>query len=384
MYIAQHFNQNYFMKRQLIISGIGVLILVVAFAVSEYMTSNKEQRPVSNNQSIKGVYVEQYDPKTVPVEITESGNLVAKHKVDLFSEVQGVLESSKKEFRTGVTFKKGEIMLKINAEEHYSTLLAQKSILQNLIASVMPDIRLDYPDSYEAWSLYLSEFDINESVKSLPEPVSDKEKYFITGRNIYSTFYNVKNLEARLEKFYLRAPYDGVLTETFVTTGTLVRPGQRMGEFIDPTVYELALSINANLANNLIIGEQVKLENLDGTYESSGFISRINAKLDINTQTLLCFVETRDSKLRSGMFLRAIIPGKEYKNAYLISRKLLVNNESIYVVKNNILDLVKVKTLYFNEDSVIISGLNKGDLLVSKPIAGAYPGMKVNQLNKEQ
>ncbi|MDA8595467.1 HlyD family efflux transporter periplasmic adaptor subunit [Flavobacteriaceae bacterium] len=370
------------MKRQLIIIGAGVLILTIAFGLANYMISNKQERPVSNNQSIKGVYTEVYVPRTVPVEITESGNLVAKHKVDLFSEVQGVLETSKKDFRTGVTFKKGEIMLKINADEHYSTLLAQKSILQNLIASVMPDIRLDYPDSYQAWSNYLNQFNINEGVKDLPEPVSDKEKYFITGRNIYSTFYNVKNLEARLEKFYLRAPYDGVLTETFVTTGTLVRPGQRIGEFIDPTVYELAVSINANLAQNLIVGEKVMLKNLDGTYQSSGFISRINGKLDINTQTLLCFVETRDVNLKAGMFLRAVIPGREFNNSFLISRKLLVNNESVYIVKGNVLDLVKVNTLYFNEDSVIISGLNKGDLLVSKAVAGAYPGMKINQLNK--
>ena len=382
MYIAPHFNQNYFMKRQLIIIGAGVLILTIAFGLADYMISNEQDRPISSNQYIKGVYTEVYVPSTVPVEITESGNLVAKHKVDLFSEVQGVLETSKKDFRTGVTFKKGEIMLKINADEHYSTLLAQKSILQNLIASVMPDIRLDYPDSYEAWSNYLNQFNINEAVKDLPEPVSDKEKYFITGRNIYSTFYNVKNLEARLEKFYLRAPYDGVLTETFVTTGTLVRPGQRIGEFIDPTVYELAVSVNANLAKNLIVGEKVLLKNLDGTYQSSGFISRINAKLDINTQTLLCFVETRDVNLKAGMFLRAVIPGRKFENSFLISRKLLVNNESVYIVKGDVLDLVKVNTLYFNEDSVIISGLNKGDLLVSKAVAGAYPGMKVNQLNK--
>lgn len=366
------------MNRKIIISLSGVLLLVLAYWGSNLMKSNKKERPVSNEEIIKSVFIQTYEPGKVPVSIRESGNLVPKHKVDLYSEVQGVLNTNKKEFRTGVSYKKGEVILSINSDEFYASLLAQKSALQNLIASVMPDLRLDYPDSYEAWFAYLGEFDIQKKLKPLPEPKSDKERYFITGRNIYSNFYTVKNLEARLDKFILRAPYNGVLTETNVTTGTLVRSGQLVGEFIDPSVYELAVSVNASIAQRLVLKQTVELEDIEGNLKVKGTLSRINSKIDINTQTVLCFIEVRNSDLRAGMFLNAIIPGQTFDNAFLVSRKLLVENNALYAVENDVLTLKPVKTLFYNDDSVIVSGLQKGDKLLSRPVPGAFPGMRVS------
>ncbi|MGB0837910.1 MAG: efflux RND transporter periplasmic adaptor subunit [Flavobacteriaceae bacterium] len=366
------------MNRKLIIGLSGVALIVLSIVIAKVMIDNKPEKPGFARDTTKQAFVTTYVPQAISVDIVESGNLMAKHKVELFSEVQGVLEPNTKDFRVGVPFKKGEVIVKINSDEHLSTLNAQKSVLQNLIASIMPDIRLDYPESYQAWSTYLNDFSLEGTVEELPEAQSDKEKYFITGRNVYTTYYNVKNLEARLEKFNLRAPYNGILTEALVTTGTLIRPGQKMGDFIDPSVYELGLSINASLADALVLKEEVILEGLSSGKSIKGHLSRINAKIDANTQTLLCFVEVKGSNLKEGMFLRAIIPGKQYENAYLISRKLLVNNKSVYIVQDDVLDLVPVNTLHFNDDSVVISGLTKGQTILSRSIPGAYPGMKVS------
>jgi hypothetical protein len=365
------------MKRQIIILSAGLGLLALAMLVYSVFMNNKKERPVFETDSTKSAYVQVYTPAVVPVSIVESGNLIAKHKVSLFSEVQGVLEPTKKEFRAGVKFNKGELILKVQDDEHFSTLQSQKSTLQNLIASIMPDIRLDFPESYEAWNSYLSDFDINSSVKNLPEAMSDKEKYFITGRNIYTNFYTVKNLEARLEKFYIRAPYNGVLTEALVTTGTLIRSGQKMGEFIDPTVFELGLSVNVNLASRLAVGEIVNLSDVENSRTWSGRVSRINPKIDVNTQTLMCFIELRGKDLKEGMFLNATIPGNSFENAFLISRKLLVDNKAVYVVEDNRLKLIPVSTLFFNDDTVVISGLKQGDLLLSRNIPGAFSGLAV-------
>jgi multidrug efflux pump subunit AcrA (membrane-fusion protein) len=371
------------MKRQIIILSAGFGLLALSMLVYSVFMNNKKERPVFEKDSTKAAYVQVYTPSIVPVSIVESGNLTAKHKVSLFSEVQGVLEPTKKEFRAGVKFNKGELILKIQDDEHFSTLQSQKSTLQNLIASIMPDIRLDFPESYEAWNSYLSDFDINSSVKELPKASTDKEKYFITGRNIYTNFYTVKNLEARLEKFYIRAPYSGVLTEALVTTGTLIRSGQIMGEFIDPSIFEVGLSINLNLASRLAVGETVELSEGVSSKTWRGRVSRINPKIDVNTQTLMCFIEVKGDGLKEGMFLNATIPGNSYENAFLISRKLLVDNKAVYVVEDNKLKLSPVSTLFFNDDTVVISGLNDGDLLLSRNIPGAFSGLGVEIINND-
>jgi len=363
--------------RKLIIVGLGIAILGGAFLLSKYFKDSKKVPKQKIEKIEKTVFVENVINTIIPIVIAANGNLKAKYKVELYSEVQGVLIPTGKDFKAGVAYKKGQSLLNINSNEHYATLQSQRSSLQNLIASIMPDLRLDFPNSFEKWNRYLANFNVNKSVSKLPEANSDKEKYFITGKNIYSTYYNIKNLEARLAKYKIRAPFDGVLTEVLVTNGTLVRSGQKMGEFIDTRVFELEVSVNASFATILNVGKIVPLHNIEQTNTWSGKVSRINGRIDQSTQTVQVFIEVRGEDLREGMYLEASVPARDEENAIEINRKLLIENKSVYVVKGSVLDLVDITPIYFNDKTVVVKGLTNGTQLVSKPIAGAYIGMSV-------
>ncbi|KAB1153156.1 HlyD family efflux transporter periplasmic adaptor subunit [Tenacibaculum aiptasiae] len=363
--------------RKVIIVVAGIVVLGLAFLISNYLKNSKKVPEQKVTKVEKTVFVKEVKNGDVAIDISANGNLVAKNKVDIYSEVQGVLQTTGKDFRVGVSYKKGQTLLKINNQEFYASIQSQRSSLQNLIASIMPDMRLDYPDSFESWNTYLKNFDINKTVQPLPIPKSDKEKYFITGRNIYTTFYTIKNLEARLGKYNIRAPFNGVLTEALVTNGTLVRSGQKMGEFIDNSVFELALSVNGGLVDVLEVGKLVALHNLEKTKVWKGKVSRINGKIDQASQTVQVFIEVKGKDLREGMYLEANVPVKSEKEAIEINRKLLVENKAVYVVRNNVLDLIEINPVHFNENTVVIKGLANGEELVNKPVAGAYAGMPV-------
>ena len=363
--------------RKLIIVGAGVVVLALSFALSNYFKNSKKlpkQKAVKIEKTVFAKVVKNGD---VAISITANGNVTAQNKVAIFSEVQGVLQGTGKEFKAGVSYRKGQTLLRINSQEFYATIQSQRSTLQNLIASIMPDMQLDYPESFQKWDAYLRNFDIKSTIKPLPEPSTDKEKYFITGKNIYTTFYNVKNLEARLAKYNVRAPFNGIITEALVTNGTLVRAGQKMGEFIDDSVFELALSVNGSFADVLQRGKKVTLNNLEKTKTWYGKVTRINGKIDQATQTVQVFIEVRGKDIREGMYLEANVPVKTATNAIEIDRKLLVNNTALYVVKNNQLDMVTVNPIHFNEKTVVVKGLKDGEILVRKPVAGAYVGLPV-------
>ena len=68
-----------------------------------------------------------------------------------------------------------------------------------------------------------------------------------------------------MSKYQIRAPFSGTLTEALVSPGTLVRIGQKLGEFIDPSIYEMEVSINSEFANLLKVGNSVVLSNLEKT-----------------------------------------------------------------------------------------------------------------------
>jgi len=368
--------------RRILTIILGVALLAGAVLVSKKMIANKKKPKPTFKKIVKTVFVNDVENKEVPIVITTSGNLNAKHKMQLFAEVQGVLKPARKEFKSGTTYRKGETIIRINSDEFFANIQSQKSNFNNSIISIMPDIRLDYPNEYQKWQNYLKSLDVNKTTPKLPALNSDKEKYFISGRGINTAYYNIKNLEVKLSKYRLLAPYSGIITEALVTPGTLVRAGQKLGEFINTSSYEMEVSINAEFADLLKKGSTVKLHNVERTKEYTGKVIRIDGSVDTKSQTIKAYIQVAHKDLKEGMFLEADLKAKTIKNATEISRKLLVNNKQIFIVNDTILNLIEVDPVYFSAEKVIIKGLKDGTKLLSKTVPGAYEGMVVKIYEK--
>lgn len=241
----------------------------------------------------------------------------------------------------------------------------------------MPDLKFDYPDAFITWEKYLKGFDLNKNLKPLPEPQTDKEKYFVNGRQVVTTYYNIQNLEERYSKFKITAPFDGIITESLVNPGTLIRSGQKLGEFVSMTDFELEVDINQEYLNILKVGEPVSLTDLAGEKEWQGTVRRVNGRLDQATQTVKVYIGVRGDNLIEGMYLEARIAAISEQNAIEIPRNLLINEKEIFAVENDKLVIKKVNPVYYTNNTAVIKGLPDGTQMVSRPIAGAYSGMPV-------
>ncbi|MGB0391377.1 MAG: efflux RND transporter periplasmic adaptor subunit [Salibacteraceae bacterium] len=358
---------------------ITLAILIGAFFGAGLIAGSKKKNKPVNTVNIPSATIKIAKNTIIPVSIIESGLLSAKYKIDLFAEVQGVMQPSSKEFKPGSRYKKGEVLVKIKSDDHYANLQAQKSALQNLLTSIIPDIKLDFPEAYKKWDSYLKDFDMNAPLKPLPEPNSDKEKFFLTGKNIYTTYYNTKNMEIINNKYTLTAPFNGILTEALVTPGSLIRNGQKLGEFINPTQYELELSVSRALINAVEIGKEVVVTNPENPSQKYlGKVSRINGKVDTETQTVQVFVAIKHENLKEGLYLEAKIAGKEKLNAIEIPRNSLTDGKYVYVVNaDTSLELQEVAVVHKSRETVIIQGIKDNTQILAQPIPGAYVGMKV-------
>ena len=369
--------------RKIILAILGVLSIVGAIILGNYLIDKNQKPKRKFKKQIKTVFVESVDNKEIPIVLSASGNLTAKNKIEIYSEVSGVLKPSKKLFKAGTNYYKGENLLSINSDEFYASLQSQKSNLNNLITAILPDLRLDYASEFKKWETYLQNFDMNKATPKLPKFSSDKEKYFVSGRGIVTAYYNVKNLEVRLSKYQIKAPFSGILTEVLVSPGTLVRVGQKLGELIDPSIYEMEVSINAAFADLLKIGNSVSLSNLSKTNTYTGKVVRVNGKVDQVSQTIKAFIDVKHKDLKEGMFLEANLVAKSESDAIEIPRKLLVDNVAVYTVKNDsILTLTKVNPVYFGAENVIIKGLENNSKILTQTLPGAFNGMIV-KINKK-
>jgi membrane fusion protein, multidrug efflux system len=363
--------------RKIIITISGIAILGLGVLGNRILTNSKEVPEKKVENSVNSVYVQSVTNEEIPVSIATSGSVFAKDRMEIYAEVTGIFEQGSKPFKPGVSFSSGATLIQINNTEFNASVISQRAAFKNAVTSILADIRFDYPDSYSMWSDYLNTINIEKNLPSLPKAKSEQESHYITGKNISATYYGIKNLETRLNKYRIAAPYSGVLVAAEVTPGTLVNPGQKLGEFIKPGVFELELNVNSTLKELLQLNKKVNLTNIDKSKSWVGTVSRINPQVNTSSQTIQIFVEVKADDLNEGEFVEADIEAQNVVNAIEIPRTLLVNNQSVYIVEENQLRLLPVDIVYSKTSTVIIKGINDGVKMLSKPFPGAFEGMNV-------
>ena len=370
--------------RKLILAILGVLLIAGAIYGAKIIINSKSKTRKAPSKVIKTVFVDTVKNTSIPIIIPANGNLVAKRRVEIYSEVQGIFKPGSKLFKPGEKYQKNEAFISINDTEYYANVQLAKSNLYNSIAAVLADLRLDFPEVFLKWETYLKSYNLNKPTPKLPKMVSEKENYFITGRSIVSNYYTVKNLEQRLSKYTISAPFKGILTEALVTEGTLIRSNQKLGEFIDPSVYEMEVSLSKTFASLLDVGETVELNNLERTKKYSGIVSRVNGSINSATQTIAVYIEIKNSSLKEGMYLEANLNAKKEKNAIEINRGLLLDEDKIFIVRDSVLDMIDVRPVYFSNTKVVLKDIPDGTIILSSPFPGAYVGMMVKPLQGQK
>lgn len=366
------------MVRKIIIVGISIIIFIGGIMISNTLENSKKPPVKKKGAQIATVFAEKVQNDTIPIQLRATGTLNAKNRIELYAEVQGIMTSPMGSFKEGSSYRKNAPLVRIESDVFEASLMAQKSSLQNLVTGALADIRLDYPSAFDRWNQFVSQFDLEKALPKLPEPATDKEKMFITGRNIYSTYYNVKNLELTLAKYNINAPFDGVLTEALVSPGTLIRPGQKLGTFIQPSIYELIAPVSSSMVQFLKVGQQVELRATDNTSRSwMGEVSRINSLINSATQTVNVYVQVSGKGLEEGMYMETDIHATELYDAYELDRSVLFDQNQVYIVQDTVLVQKTIEPLYFNDKTAVIRGLMDGEKVLSKLPPSAYPGMKV-------
>lgn len=368
--------------RQYIISAVGILIIAIGYFGMQKMASTENPEPEKEARATPTVFTQKVKNGSSPITVTASGNLAARDRIEIYSEVPGIFDYSSNQFKPGVYYKKGAVLLRLNSDEFRANMRAQKSSLYNQMVAILPDLRFDYPDAFQKWKNYVNAFDVEEMIKPLPAPTSDKEKLFIAGKNINSTWYNIKNLEERLTKYTIYAPFNGVLTQASIDKGALVRAGQKLGEFINPSIYELEVAVNSSYADLLKVGNSVIVNNIERTKTWNGKVNRLNSLVDPSTQTIQAFIQVSGNGLREGMYLEADLTSKNVENTFEVSRKLLTDNNKLFILEGEFLKLQEIEPVHFTEKTVIVRGLNDGAEILERMLPGAYEGMTVKRFQK--
>lgn len=360
-----------------------VAILITGFLISTLLSNRKEpmkRRPAPEknlNYKIETVTRQKLSFTTVL-----GGHLYAFDKVEVYAEVSGLLLTSEKRFKEGAHFSRGEPLVHIDDSVYRNNVLAQKSGLLNAITLLLPDFSIDFPERSDIWQDYLKKFSLDSEILPLPKAETDQERYYIASKNIYSQYYQIKSMEATLAKYTITAPYKGVVTESLINPGTLVRMGQKLGSFTSTEIYELEAFANPEEIKHLNVGQQVILISDELSGEFRGKIERINQIIDKESQTVTVYITTRDPGLREGMYMTARIRSNFIHNAFRVPRTAMAGRDQVWIIQDSVIKLQKIEIAAEEEDHIILQGLQAGTRILTLPPVQVHEGMKLKNSNR--
>jgi membrane fusion protein (multidrug efflux system) len=363
--------------RKVLLALLGLVVIALALFFSGVIANSKVPYQPKKQDTTKQVLTQIVSNGSVSVSLPANGLLQAVNRVELTARVQGVLQPGAHLFRAGTSYKKGEVLLKVDASEYQAGVLAQRANFYNQVTALLPDLKLDFPNAYNAWSNYTAQWSINSPTPKLPEFTDSGVKNYITGRGVVAAYYALKAQEQNLDFYTVRAPFDGVLVNAQVTEGSLIRPGQSLGTFIGTGDYELAVSVAPSYAAQLKTGATVQLHALDGSQNYTGVVKRINQSVDATTQSIRVFIGVRSTALAEGVYLNADLQAQAIDNAFALDRGLVTADQQVFSVVDNQLKLIDVQVVHYAEKQAVVRGIPDGTVVLAKPLVGAFEGMPV-------
>ena len=132
--------------RKAIIVAVGIIIIFAGVKGCQVIGESKKKPAKKKADKITTVFTEKVMLTSVPVYIESTGVLEAVEKLELFSEVQGIMLPDGGKFKEGISFRKGQVLVALKSNDIRAQLVAQRSSFQRTLTAVMPDLKLDYPN----------------------------------------------------------------------------------------------------------------------------------------------------------------------------------------------------------------------------------------------
>ena len=370
-------------------SLISIVAIIILFALSYFLysmlTGFAESPEEKQREDIKlFIRTQKVVYTTNTAKIIETGRLSSQHMVDLSAEVQGQILRGNVILKEGTKFKKGDLLIRIFDEEAKNNLKASKSRFMNGIASILPDIRIDFPESYQKYQDFFNSIIIDKPLPELPKLDSDKEKVFLASRNILNDYFNIKSAEVRLAKYRLYAPFDGTFTAVYLEAGSVANPGSRIASMIRTDKMELEVPVRIEDAYWIGVGDKVKLSTKDRHLSWTGKVVRKSNFMDPNSQTITVYIAVSPENgkpLFPGQYLFAEFASKTLDGTMAIPRNAVFDKNKVFTVEDGLLKENTINILKKNETTILFSGLTEGVEVVIEPQVNAKEGTKAEILN---
>lgn len=365
-----------------------IILLGGSAALSELFVSMKPEPPRMPEVVLKRfVKAETVAYSEITSPLKRKGRVVSSSEVALVAEAAGKIESGEVALRKGTSFKKGQLLATIYKDEVELAIKARKSSFLTTITTLLPDVKVDFPDQLEAFTQFFSSISMNRKLPELPEIKNEKFKIFLASRNVFNEYYGILQDEKRLSRHSLYAPFDGTFTQVIVEVGGYVNTGGQIARMIRTDQLEVEVPVENYQSEWIKIGDKVRVFSNQNKSVKQGVVVRKSDFIDANTQSRSIFIKLLNSesnKLLSGEYMEVEFPGQKIQNAMELPRGAVFNSNEVFTVIDGKLKKQVIEVLKWNETTLIFNGLEEGTKVVSEPLINVKENSPVGILGEEK
>ncbi|MFC2097860.1 efflux RND transporter periplasmic adaptor subunit [Bacteroidota bacterium] len=370
--------------RRIIIIGGLIFTLGMAYGLMRYLINQKKEPPRQSSVETKRfVKIEKVKLSVIVSPVVAEGRISSMSEIDIVAEASGKIISGDVSLKKGSAFSKGDLLFTIYPDEVALALKARKSQFLNLLANLLPDLNIDYPEHEKRFREFFLSVKMDEDLPDFPPLDSEKIRIFLASNNILSEYYNILKDELKLKRHNVFAPFDGTYTQVSLEVGAYTNAGGKVALAIRTDELELEVPVKLEKyfdAKWIKIGDKVEVISDVRSLSWSGIVIRKNQFVDENTQSQGIFVKLRSFKSKpilEGEYLKAIFPGHPIEGAIEIPRNAVFNYDEVFIVINGRLQRKTVNIIKRNDYTVIINNLSDDDLLVMQPLINVQEGTQV-------
>ena len=371
---------------------IAFAIVVVAIAAVFMLWKLRPEPPKKEIPvSLPLVEVQEMTPTRTQMLISSQGAVTPKNETTLVAEVSGVVRSIANPFVAGGTFKKGDVLLRIDPRDYEVSVQQSKAALANAKAKLTEELARAEVARREWDGLYKE--GKSPTDLALRKPFVEQAKAAVE-----SAEADLAASERRLERTVIRAPYDGMVKERKVDLGQYLNVGTPMGVVFSTDVAEIRLAIpDTDIAHLMLNGPRLVPNQkvvLSATYSGidvdwDAKVVRSEGVIDPRNRMHYLVAEVVDPyrlntratgyPLKIGTFVQARIEGNEVDNVIRVPRRLLRNKNDLVVVdEKSELQFRKIDVLRTDAQNVyFINGTQAGDRALLTAIETPVSGTKM-------
>lgn len=295
---------------------------------------------------------------TIENKIKVTGTILPNESVEIRPEISGRV--TKIYFQEGQRVKKGDLLLSFNDDE----LTAQLEKLK-YTKKLYEDVEFRQRKLLEREAISLEEYE-----RSLTE--------------LQTANADIRLTQAQIDKYRIRAPFDGVIGLRLVSEGSYVTPGNLVASIYNVDPIKIEFSVPGRYAAQIKNGKKIYFRTESSPQLIEGTIYAVEPQIDLNTRTLRIRAKSPNPKgsILPGQFANIDVVLENVDNAVMVPTSAVIpemTGHKVFTLENGIISSKRVEVgIRTDAELQLISGINPGDTLITTGIMLIKDGDQVS------